>query len=235
MQFEINKSLETSGRGNGNATHFEHNHLYYFNKGLSEGRVHYRCWKKDCCGDVTKDSDGNVMGDEKNAPKPHLPTCYCQVTEIEYINRQAVQQVLMNTKNQPHSRAYDVIFQNLRDPRFVPQSYIDEKGIFKFPTKRSLSSSITEYQQLGSPKLPGDLTQLRNQLNEEKNAELGKINLIGKGPEPFIFHKEFLEGGLGLCVIFTCLTFLRVLFESTTLYFDGTYKVIPLIFQKFNK
>jgi hypothetical protein len=154
----------------------------------------------------------------------------CKVTANDYTNLQAVQQILSNAETDPGD-VYGRMKQSLSDPRHAPLAYMRDGAILHLKSKQSLNSSIKRHRRLSQPKSCQSLSELDLLLNCTTHGDLSKFSLYGLEFEKFIYHKEGLGPSSDLCLIFTCRYFLHLMYTQETIYFDGTFKVVPSLFR----
>jgi hypothetical protein len=200
--------------------------LYFYHNTLVDEVKIFRCHQNKTCPAIVSIREDGVI-----ALRGQHVCETCTVTENEYINRQAVQQIKLNSQTVYYGDVYETMINSLKDSKCVPQSYIDEKAILHMASKSSLKASMSRHKRRSQPNLPVDLEQLHVVLNDANNDHMSNFTLLGSEYEKFVFHKSIIDSRGGLCLIFTCESCLAELFQSTTIYFDGTFKVIPQMFK----
>jgi hypothetical protein len=131
-------------------------YLYQLGRELPSGKKHWICRNRRHCSAIIHTNSNNVILCNEAGEmlqQKHLEenentssSIKCKVSEIQYINLLAKQQLLNNISQGANKNiAYDIMLQSLKNPLLTSQSYVDAFGFNQFPTVTSLAPSISRY------------------------------------------------------------------------------------------
>jgi hypothetical protein len=206
--------------------------LFYLKTVYPNGNKLFRCCSCNKCN-KTATLDG-VTGELRTNKQAHgAPTCH--VSENEYIIRQATQQIKFNAEVAGVEDSFNTMMASLSNPQFVPQSFINSRAIESMQSKESFSSTLGRHSSVNQPNLPHDVQELEWQLKQDEYADMSNFSPYGDedDKEQFVFTND-RELGEPFFIIFSCAIFLSILIDELTVYMDGTFKVVPKIFNDFH-
>lgn len=169
---------------------------------------------------------------------------HCVVSEVDYINRQASQQMLSVATElgelSDARRIYETMFLSLRSAELTSEHYVGMEGYKLLQDYESCRKSINRRVKQDGVRLqnPKDLESLLTQLNDPKNEAALEITVNtgskSNGPEKFIFGRDVFAADNNnnhdnVCICFGTEAMIRELYAQEMILVDGTFKVVPKI------